>query len=148
MCTERRMPTHGRTDARTLRGPKAAALAIAVLCVGASARPCERLRAQEHREGPRPPGAQWNVHSWSRPRPPVVDPGPERPPVPPPADAIVLFDGKDLSEWRAPDGAPPKKGGRDAHAGGGPGARRGITRRRMGDGHLHPALGSPTHPPG
>ena len=36
---------------------------------------------------------QWPVHSMDRPRPPVVDPGPERPPVPPPSDAIVLFDG-------------------------------------------------------
>jgi hypothetical protein len=35
---------------------------------------------------------------WERPK--VVDPGPpEFPPNGPPADAVVLFDGKDLSKW-------------------------------------------------
>src|SRR5437762_8922138 len=33
----------------------------------------------------RSPAQQWPVHSLDRPRPPVVDPGPERPSVPPPA---------------------------------------------------------------
>ncbi|HTU01322.1 MAG TPA: DUF1080 domain-containing protein, partial [Candidatus Sulfotelmatobacter sp.] len=32
--------------------------------------------------------------------PPVVDVGPETPPPAPPSDAIVLFDGKDLSQWQ------------------------------------------------
>src|SRR5207253_3521831 len=50
----------------------------------------------------------WPVHSMDRPRPPVVDPGPERPPVPPPSDAIVLFDGRDLSQWQSQDGTPAK----------------------------------------
>ena len=34
------------------------------------------------------------------PQPRAVDPGP------PPADAVVLFDGKDLSQWQKPDGSP------------------------------------------
>src|SRR6266566_3972724 len=41
---------------------------------------------------------QWPQHSMDRPRPPVVNPGPERPPVPAPSDAIVLFDGSNLSQ--------------------------------------------------
>jgi hypothetical protein len=41
----------------------------------------------------------WTVHDPNRPLPPVVDPGPAGPPVPPPADAVVLFDGRDLSQW-------------------------------------------------
>jgi 3-keto-disaccharide hydrolase len=40
---------------------------------------------------------------WT-PVPPVVDPGG---PGKPPSDAIVLFDGRDLSEWRGKDGAEP-----------------------------------------
>jgi hypothetical protein len=51
---------------------------------------------------------QWPVHSMDRPRPPVVDPGPERPPLPPPSDATVLFDGKDLSQWQTENGAAAK----------------------------------------
>jgi hypothetical protein len=37
--------------------------------------------------------------------PPVVDPGP---PGGPPSDAIVLFDGKDLSAWRDAQGGPAR----------------------------------------
>src|SRR5256885_17193759 len=70
--------------------------------------PVSHLRAQEHQEGPMPPGAQWAVHSWSRPRPPVVDPGPDHPPTPPPADATVLFNGRDLSQRPAADRSPAK----------------------------------------
>ena len=46
----------------------------------------------------------WRVHDTARPRPPLVDPGtgvPPQTPGRPPADAIVLFDGKDLSAWRS-----------------------------------------------
>jgi hypothetical protein len=48
----------------------------------------------------------WPIHSMDRPQPPVVDPGPPQPPGTPPSDAIVLFDGSDLSRWRAEDGGP------------------------------------------
>jgi len=41
---------------------------------------------------------------WAEP--PVVDPGPPGPPAPIPSDAIVLFDGKDLSQWRNARGGP------------------------------------------
>jgi hypothetical protein len=41
----------------------------------------------------------WPQHSMDRPMAPVVKPGAPALPVPPPADAIVLFDGKDLSKW-------------------------------------------------
>lgn len=45
------------------------------------------------------PWSGYHVHDPDRPEPPRVDPGPEQPPAPPPSDAIVLFDGKDLSKW-------------------------------------------------
>jgi len=49
---------------------------------------------------------KWAIHDETRPMPPVVDPGPAGPPAPVPSDAIVLFDGRDLSGWtNAKDGA-------------------------------------------
>jgi hypothetical protein len=46
------------------------------------------------------------IHDPERPQPPVVTPG-ETVSVPAPSDAVVLFDGKDLSKWvnRAQNGA-------------------------------------------
>jgi hypothetical protein len=43
------------------------------------------------------PGLPWHVHDPARPHPPVVTPAST--PGGPPSDAIVLFDGKDLSKW-------------------------------------------------
>ena len=49
----------------------------------------------------------WVVHDMSRPRPPVVTPGEQ--PGQPPSNAIVLFDGKDLSQWVSEeDGGPAR----------------------------------------
>ena len=49
----------------------------------------------------------WAVHDWNRPQPKLVTPGtfssPEQPGKPP-SDAIVLFDGTDLSQWEANEG--------------------------------------------
>ena len=44
-------------------------------------------------------------HSMDRPQPAVVTPGTAGAPVAPPSDAIVLFDGRDLSQWRSADSA-------------------------------------------
>lgn len=43
------------------------------------------------------PGLPYHVHDPARPHPPVVTPGAQ--PGAAPADAILLFDGKDLSQW-------------------------------------------------
>jgi hypothetical protein len=43
------------------------------------------------------PGLKWRVHDVDRPAPTLVTPGAT--PGAPPSDAIVLFDGKDLSKW-------------------------------------------------
>lgn len=46
-------------------------------------------------------GKAWRVHDKQRPVPPVVTPGEG---TKPPSDAIVLFDGKDLSRWQTDSG--------------------------------------------
>ncbi len=52
-----------------------------------------------YNDTPQLPGQKWKVHDMSRPRPPKVTPGPYVSEAPP-SDAIVLFDGKDLSQWQ------------------------------------------------
>jgi hypothetical protein len=56
------------------------------------------------------PGGVYRRGDMARPRPRAVDPGtgvPPESPGKPPADAIVLFDGKNLDAWRSrPRGAP------------------------------------------
>src|SRR4051812_17562923 len=61
------------------------------------------------KDTPMLPMAPYHVHDSDRPHPKVVTPAPE--PGGAPSDAIVLFDGRDLSKWQA--GASPitKKGG-------------------------------------
>jgi hypothetical protein len=48
---------------------------------------------------PMQPDGKWHVHDPARPQPPVVTPGTFSENATPPSDAIVLFDGKDLSQW-------------------------------------------------
>ena len=48
------------------------------------------------------PGSKWKVHDSTRPQPRVVTPGTESSqerPGRPPSDAVILFDGRDLSGW-------------------------------------------------
>ena len=46
------------------------------------------------------------MYDENYPQPPIVAPQTERGKVP--SDAVVLFDGKDLSQWVDKDGNPPK----------------------------------------
>jgi hypothetical protein len=50
----------------------------------------------------------WKVHDPDRPMPPVIDPGPAGPQAPAPSDAVVLFDGTDLSLWEDAKGNPAR----------------------------------------
>jgi hypothetical protein len=53
-----------------------------------------------YKDTPILPWCGYHVHDPDRPAPPRVDPGPPLPPTPPPSDALVLFDGRDLSKWQ------------------------------------------------
>ncbi len=51
------------------------------------------------------PGTKWHVHDGTRPPPRVVTPAATFSHLaPPPSDATVLFDGKNLSKWSGPKG--------------------------------------------
>lgn len=73
------------------------------------------ILAQDQKPAPKPadkpgyddtpviPGSTYKVHDKNRPHPQVVEPGTastQEQAGKPPADAIVLFDGKDLSGWK------------------------------------------------
>lgn len=50
-------------------------------------------------------GQKWKVHDKDRPNPPTVTPGATfSNGAPPPSDAVVLFNGKDLSHWKSGGG--------------------------------------------
>jgi hypothetical protein len=89
---------------------------------------------------------QWAVHDESRPHPRVVTPGTESTPEhagKAPSDAIVLFDGKDLSQWKSAKGgdAPWKiEGGVLVVSGGGDI----VTKEEFGDCQLHVEWAAPT----
>ncbi len=51
------------------------------------------------------PGTQWHVHDGQRPQPRIVTPAATFSHLaPPPSDAVILFDGTDLSQWMLPNG--------------------------------------------
>jgi hypothetical protein len=116
---------------------------LAVLLTAAS------LPAQTHSgadlgftDTPMLPGQKWHVHDPARPYPPVVTPGAA--PGAAPSDAIVLFDGKDLSKWaqegRGADRGKlidPKWPVKDGYFEVGPGTGPLMTRDKFGDIQLH-----------
>src|SRR5450759_3294771 len=62
-----------------------------------------------YNDTPQLPNQKWKVHDMERPRAPKVVPGPLTNAAPP-SDAVVLFDGKDLSHWmQTVRGGQPKE---------------------------------------
>lgn len=93
------------------------------------------------------PDPRWLAHDRERPLPPAVDPGTastEKKPGRPPSDAVVLFDGKDLSQWVAMDGSPTKWVIRDGALECVPGSGYVRTLQGFGDCQLHVEWAAPT----
>lgn len=78
---------------------------IAALLLASAASAAELVHARDgsgvygYKDTPKLPWCDWLCHDPDRPAPPRVDPGKAGPPAPIPADAVVLFDGRDLSRW-------------------------------------------------
>ena len=91
---------------------------------------------------------KWPIHDEARPMPPVVDPGPAGPPAPVPADAIVLFNGRDLSAWTNAKGGAAGWQVRDGYMEVTKGTGGIKTTRAFGDCQLHVEWASPLPPVG
>lgn len=78
---------------------RALIFAAVVLAVAAAAQRQKKNRTAPtgYSDTPVIPGQKWKVHDIDRPKPRVVAPGASH--GQPPADAIVLFDGKNLDAW-------------------------------------------------
>ena len=87
------------------------------------------------------PGQRWRVHDRTRPQPRGVIPGTPIPTPSSPSDAIVLFDGKDLSKWngggRGGDVAAPRWKVENGYVELVPGAGSLVTKESFGDVQVH-----------
>ena len=82
---------------------------VVICCAAASAAVLYAATQQGlgYKGTPQIPGTTWCVHDGDRPQPRVVEPGSAfSQGAAPPADATVIFDGKDLSHWTDTRGRP------------------------------------------
>ena len=120
--------------------------AIAVCPVGLGAEASHGADGLGYDDTPMLPNSPWRVHDRNRPQAPKIAPGSAglcAQAATPTADAIVLFDGKDLSQW---DGGNEK------------GIENGVinilktgelkTKRRFGDCQFHIEWATPAKPDG
>jgi hypothetical protein len=93
----------------------------------------------------------WKVHDKDRPLPPVVTPGTASTPETvgkAPADAVVLFDGKDLSRWAHKDGSAARWKVESGYFEVVPKTGEIHTREAFGDCQLHVEFAEPIPPKG
>ncbi|HTL57234.1 MAG TPA: family 16 glycoside hydrolase [Candidatus Limnocylindrales bacterium] len=91
----------------------------------------------------------WAIHDHNRPQPKLVVPGAfstQEQPGQPPSDAIVLFDGNDLSKWEADEGegVPTKWVVKNGAMECVPGSGYIRTKEKFGDCQLHVEWAAPT----
>src|SRR5213079_2818492 len=127
-----------------------------LLAIVASSSAFGLLRGAEHApvgytDTPMLPGGKWHVHDPNRPQPTVVTPGTFGTPATSgkaPSDAIVLFDGKDLSKWRTAEGKPAPWNIQDGVIVCNPKSGDIFTKEDFGDIQLHLEFATPTPPKG
>ena len=104
-----------------------------------------------YKDTPMLPGGKWHVHDGDRPQPPIITPGTcstQETPGKAPSDAVVLFDGKDLSHWKNGKGQEAGWAVADGAMLGKPGAGDVISKDEFGDCQLHIEWATPTPPKG
>ncbi len=108
-----------------------------------------------YQDTPMLPDGRWHVHDGTRPQPRVVTPGTfstEDTPGQAPSDAIVLFNGADLSHWRSAGGKPSgwkvNNGCMEVPPKGTPEGGDIFTRDEFGDCQLHIEWSTPDPPHG
>ncbi len=94
---------------------------------------------------------EWPIHDRNRPQPPVITPGEagtQDRPGRPPSDAIVLFDGKNLSQWEAVNGGPAKWNVGNGYFETAPKTGNIRTKQPFGNCQLHVEWATPSPPRG
>ena len=89
---------------------------------------------------------KWKIHDPDRPVPPTIEAGTastQDSPGRPPSDAVVLFDGKDLSKWAQKDGSAAKWKVENGYVEVVPKAGYIYTREAFGDCQLHVEFAEP-----
>jgi hypothetical protein len=90
---------------------------------------------------------KWKIHDPDRPLPPVITPGTastQDKAGTAPSDAVVLFDGKDLSHWVDKDGKPAKWKVQNGYMEVVPGTGNISSRDSFGDCQLHVEFAEPS----
>ena len=90
---------------------------------------------------------KWKIHDMNRPVPPIITPGTastQDTPGKAPSDAIVLFDGKDLSKWVSKDGKAAPWKVENGYVEVAPGSGYIATKDSFGDCQLHVEFSEPT----
>ena len=107
------------------------------------------LPAQNPNSVPKDP-SPWKQHALDRPQPVIVTPGAVMAPVPPPSDAVVLFDGTSLDRWQSSNaaGGPAKWTVTGGYMEVAPGTGGIASKQGFGDMQLHIEWMTPTPPKG
>ena len=130
------------------------ATAVAVILTLMNVMSCSHQTSPDVVQQQAPPSVvpPWGVqHDRNAPQPPVVTPGEastQDQPGKPPSDAIVLFDGKDLSGWETLKGEPAKWKVGKGYFEVVPGTGDMKTKQAFGDCQLHVEYASPNPPHG